>query len=499
MANYNAELHTYHNDSPLDRSLIPEPIFDENPALVDLYWFAWQLAWNHVVEKQGVPQSPYIDEGFDPDTIWIWDTCFMLHFCKYAPTIFPGIESLANFYQPLHDGVASTLKIHHLDNPPLFAWSEYEYARYTGDLTHLKHILEAGYLQKHYHFFRTARRGQEYPCGGRPLAIEHEMMGYRWNGVSSGMDNTPRGHDVDQLDNYGDIFWLDALAQQALAALSIERIAQLVGANDIAAEYYSYYEQDKRLLNEFYWDREDGFYYDISTNAPYVFQKVKTPASYWPMLAEVCDSAQARALQRKAADPKWFGGNAPWPSVAPSEPYYQPKGMYWRGSIWLPTAYMATKALVQYGYLETAAANAEKLLVQMLNTYRQYTPHTIWEAYNPEYPMPCTGKDNEYIVRPDFCGWSALGPISMFIENVLGFYDVDAFTRTIKWHKHHQSRHGIRNLRLGELTVSIIAKGKHVEIQTSNPFILQVNGQTFAIDPAVPSTMLLNLENDIPT
>jgi hypothetical protein len=89
-----------------------------------------------------------------------------------------------------------------------------------------------------------------------------------------------------------------------------------------------------------------------------------------------------------------------------------------------------------------------KLLVIRQNpTYQQYTPHTIWEAYNPELPMPSTGKDNEYLVRPDFCGWSALGPISMFIENVL--------------------RHGIRNLRLGELTVSIIAEGNTVQVLAS--------------------------------
>jgi glycogen debranching enzyme len=483
--NYNAVLHSYKNAAPLDRSQIPEPVFDENPALIDLYWFAWQLAWDHVVEKEGVPQSPYIDEGFDPNVIWIWDTCFMLHFCKYAPTIFPGIQSFENFYQPLHDGVPSTLKIHHVDNPPLFAWSEYEYACYTGDLSRLKRVIQKGYLQKHFQFFSTARRGDPPACGNRPLAIERQALGYLWNGVSSGMDNTPRGYDADKLDNEADILWVDALAQQALSALCITRIARLTGDYDVATEFELHYKHHKKLLNEHYWDVEDGFYYDLSAQIPHRFQKVKTPASYWPMLAEVCDLNQADALRRKALDPEWFGGDVPWPSVTRDDPHYQPKGMYWRGGVWLPAAYMATKALVQYGSLDTAAVNAEKLLVHMLNTYLHYEPHTIWEGYSPEFVMPCTGKDNTYISRPDFCGWSALGPISMFIENVLGFYNVDAFTKTIKWHKHYQSRHGIRNLRLGDLTVSIIAEGNRVEAQGSQPFTLEINGQSFAIESAV--------------
>ena len=53
-----------------------------------------------------------MDEGFDPDTIWIWDTCFMAHFSKYAPDLFPGVESFDNFYRPMYDAEPTSLKIH---------------------------------------------------------------------------------------------------------------------------------------------------------------------------------------------------------------------------------------------------------------------------------------------------------------------------------------------------------------------------------------------------
>ena len=168
---------------PLDRNHLPEPVLDADPALVALYWTAWELAWSHVVEQEGVPRSPYMDEGFDPDVVWIWDTCFMTHFCKYAPDLFPGIESLQNFYGPLHDGTPSALQIQHPDNPPLLAWAEDEYVRHTGDLEHVARVLDAGYLQRHSAWFDTVRPGTLVPGTVVPTAIERRPEGYRWGAI----------------------------------------------------------------------------------------------------------------------------------------------------------------------------------------------------------------------------------------------------------------------------------------------------------------------------
>lgn len=145
----------------MDRSRIPEPVFESEPGFVELYWKAWELAFEHVLSIPGLPRSPYMDEGFWPDTLWIWDTCFMALFCRYAPDQFPGIESLENFYAPIHDGVKMPLIIQHPDNPPLFAWVEHDYFQFTGDVGHLHWLLkEKQYLQKHYDWFRKAPHGE---------------------------------------------------------------------------------------------------------------------------------------------------------------------------------------------------------------------------------------------------------------------------------------------------------------------------------------------------
>ena len=51
-----------------------------------------------------MPQNPYMDEGFCETQVCIWDTCFMSLFCKFAQDVFPGKETLKNFYEVLFDG-----------------------------------------------------------------------------------------------------------------------------------------------------------------------------------------------------------------------------------------------------------------------------------------------------------------------------------------------------------------------------------------------------------
>ena len=105
-------------------SLLPSPIYDEDPGYFKLYEVAWKHAYEHIKYQPGLVQPLYMDEGLWDDTIWIWDTEFMVLFCKYAPDVFPGIQSLNNFYSTMLESKASSLQIQHPDNPPFFAWVE---------------------------------------------------------------------------------------------------------------------------------------------------------------------------------------------------------------------------------------------------------------------------------------------------------------------------------------------------------------------------------------
>lgn len=428
----------------------------------------------------------------------------MALFCKYAPDLFPGVESFENFYQPIHDGRPSPFVIQHPDNPPLFAWIELEHARFTGDLTRLRRIWSRRYLQKHYAFFHDQPPPRTVTP---PFARYHNDLhwtghGYLWSGVASGMDNTPRGRGTPPhgYDGHERILWHDALAQQGLAARCMADIADLLGDAPEAAAHRAEHTRIRTLLDELYWDSGDGIYHDVLAADPSVKVRIKTPAAYWPLLADLCSPAQAAHLADHARDPLGFGGPVPWPSVSRDDPDYHATGFYWRGGVWLPLAYMATKALERQGHAPLADELATRLVRHQAATFADHSPHTIWECYSPSAPLPATEKDDTSFSRPDFCGWSALGPISLFIENVLGFHRIDGLERVVAWDCRLPGRVGLRRLRFADIQTDLIREPDGtVHITTTAPYTLLLDGKPLAI-PAGPTVLhLANQSPDQPT
>ena len=461
----------------------PRIVFEALPELADFSEFAWACIADHVTECPGAPQSPYMDEGFARDRIWIWDTCFMALYCKYASGNFPGIESLNNFYEPMLDGRETPLKIHIPDNPPLFAWAEMENYRITGKRDRLEEIFfRKRYPQKMFRLFESFRTGEILSFMGSvfPVQWEKTPFGYHWSGGRCGMDNTPRGGFprtvIDNDPAYRNVLFLDAAAQQALSARIIHEVT---GEPGFLAEYRRLAE----LLNSRYWDEEDGCYYDIESGSPHRRIKVMTPASFWPLLAGIASQEQAERMARHAEDPAELGGLVPFPSVARNSPYFEPDGGYWRGGVWLPTAYMAIKALEQYGFYELADRLAGRIVMHQFHTWKEFEPHTVWEAYSPtrHAPSSCKYNSGEPYAKPDFCGWSALGPVNLIIENLLGIR-ADGVGRVVRWRLHQTCRHGIRNLQFGGVSASLLYDGGGVTVETSAPFLLEINGRQYAVE-----------------
>ena len=488
---------------------IPEAVFDKEPGYVDMYRKAWEIASGRVKSIEGLPQNPYMDEACWDTHIWIWDTAFMAFFTKYTPQYFPGVESLKNFYLTMHDSKGDLpIGIQHPDNPPLFAWCEYSNWHFNqatsfgkGEKSAVKTI---GFLIKHYQFFNNVPKGTRF--GGAPTVLEHicneqgKTKGYLWNGVASGMDNTPRG----RVFGLANTLWIDALAQQGLSALYIARLARETGDQSTAEEYQRNYEQIKKTVNDLYWDSEDNAYYDIhreSELGAVRYSKILTPASFWPLMAEMASPEQAQSMINHLQNEKKLGGTVPFVSLSRDDQEFNADtGDYWRGGIWLPTSYMGIKSLEMYGHLAEADDIAERTVKHMLETYQNPDAHelnngkpTIWECYDPGRPLPST--EGGRTARPDFCGWSALGPISMLIENILGFHVVDARERRIEWRLHQRARHGVKKLRFGNIVTDIIYDGKtEVTVECSEPFTLVINGISHNMD-AGPNYITINAES----
>lgn len=293
------------------------------------------------------------------------------------------------------------------------------------------------------------------------------------------MDNTPRGKDCG---GYGKIMWIDAICQQALSALYISRLNDKMGNKSEAKKWKAIYDKLKNTINTRYWNEEDGFYYDVEV-ATGKHCKVKTMASYWALMAEIASPKQAERMIDILKNEQYFGTKYPFPSLSRDDKYFNAgTGDYWRGGIWLPMAYMGVKAIEKYGYYDLADKLATNVVQQQLRTFYAYSPHTIWEVYSPNKDEPSTEVGR--IARPDFCGWSALGPISLTIENIVGFRKVDALTNTIYWDLNKENKtHGIKNLKFGKINTNIIYNhiSNEISVSTNQPYTLIVNNKRYKL------------------
>ena len=262
----------------------------------------------------------------------------------------------------------------------------------------------------------------------------------------------------------------------------IAKLFTLVNDSENAQIWQEKYQEKKKIVNKLYWDNDDEFYYDIDVNT-HEFYKVMTPATFWALVAKIASKEQAVSVSKRLFEDETLGGKVPAVSLARNDGNFNPTGGYWRGAMWLPTAFVALKGLAEYDLYDEAHTVGKKILDHMLHTYLEYEPHTIWECYSPEEYKPSTAQNGKTVVRKDFCGWSALGPISIYIENVLGFHRIDAFERVVEWAipKTFEKRVGIKNLRFGDITTDIILENGVCKVISNAPYTLKIDGKPHKI------------------
>lgn len=453
---------------------LPRPLIPGKEHLVELYYFAWQLAKEHVSHKNGLASEYYMDEAFEDDKIWQWDTCFMALFCRHAHDLFPGIESFDNFYAAQRDDGYISMS-HFLEtgedsyplpcgriNPPLLSWVEWEYYLATGDSKRfqkaLRHLLKYdGWIEKN----RKREDGSYWfaDCG------------------CSGMDNSPRTPRT----NHGgaETSFVDLASQQALSALHISKMASTTQQNDIAEKYRLIYLDRAKYVNERLWNERHSIYYDRHTDGNFV--NCQTAASFWPMLSEIATESHANALLDHLENPNEFNRPNSVPTLSFDECNYRDDGGYWLGGVWAPTNYMIVRGLMKYKKHRAAKKIAEKYLDTLHRVWKNYEPHTLWECYSPENDRPALNERGE-LCRKDFVGWTGLGPISMLIETIIGI-EVDCPNNRIVWTSDILEEHGIDNLRFGSHKISLRAGKRSAvnempKIQIDAPVDIEIEFRT---------------------
>src|ERR1051325_1445817 len=187
----------------LDRSRLPKPVADEHPDWIRIHDLAWKLAHQHIRYRKGLISRFYMDEACMPDRVWQWDTCFMALYTAYANEIFPGIESLDNFYSwQRKDGFIGMtyflrngkLAYGERCNPPLFAWVEWEHFLITGDDSRFTRVLP--HLVRYFAWLKANRRRGSIRRPHEEKTPDHTTKrgGLYWETCcgAAGCDNSPR-------------------------------------------------------------------------------------------------------------------------------------------------------------------------------------------------------------------------------------------------------------------------------------------------------------------
>jgi hypothetical protein len=78
---------------------------------------------------------------------------------------------------------------------------------------------------------------------------------------------------------------------------------------------------------------------------------------------------------------------------------------------------------------------------------------TIWENYAPDSAAP--GQP----AKPDFVGWSGIGPILYFVEYAIGI-KADGVAQTVVWNLASPLRVGVEKFRFGGRVVNLVCEAE---------------------------------------
>ncbi len=470
---------------PVPLALMPRLFFSDSSTskFISLYNYAWKSAWEKIqsgTENNGFTEE-YMDEGFN-ELIYQWDSNFLSMFGMYSNGVFPAMQTLDNFYKlQSSDGYIQRVYWEYdgqpankhtpdepMVNPPLFAWTELRYANLTGDTNRIRRVLP--HLISYYNWMQENLRN---PIG-KGLYYTTEL--------GSGMDNTPR-------EGVGKAGWLDLSAQQVLAAESIAQLALLIDDASNADVFSEHAKELSLLINTLCYSNETSFYHDLKEDGS--ISKTRHIGAFWTLTAGITDSVIANQLHHALNDETDFKSYHRVPSLSMKDPNFNSKGHYWKGGVWAPTNFAVIKGLERYGYDKTAYEISLNHLERMYEVFFNGVPdtnkvpyeqrfadgyHTIWETYSPTLPEPSTRWDDTYYTRQEFTGWSAVGPITLLIENILGIR-VNAIKNEVTFILDNLAQSsGISNLRVSGSPIQLFATNNNgvieISVNSAKPFTL---------------------------
>ena len=356
------------------------------------YYYAW---W---VMRSGLVNSLYYmtREGMVPSKThsvgaWQWDAFFHALAYRHVDTklaedqlriILDHQQEDGKIPGAVHDeGIITHLTAHvdaDVTKPPVIAWTALKLYQESGHLDFLNEVYEPLVRWNDWWFRHDDDRDGI-------VQYDHPF--------SSGLEDSLM-QDEGMLVEWPDLNVYLCLQMEALA-----EIAGLIGETENAEMWK---QRSRRLAGrivEHFYDPSAGLFWPTQDHKPI---RVLTPFCLYPLwLGRLLDDKIAARLVARLTDPCAFWTACPVPTVAVSDPHYDPEQM-WRGPTWLNVNYVLIDALVKSGYPDLGRQLRDRTLELVMKH------DDIYEYYHPE-----TG-DHPSRSAPTY-GW----PAALFIDLVI--------------------------------------------------------------------------------
>ena len=434
---------------------------------VDIYDRTWawiQDFWHKGTEKNGF-QNRYFNFP-NSKVISQFEACLSTFFLVYSNHIYPTSPLLDNFYakQEASGAIRGEYKeadgrpIRHRVNPesvqpPLFSWVEFNLYHKIGNKKRLRDVVPI--LERYFTWLENKFKKENGLYSVPPSATR--------------MENAPREEAF---------YPVDFNAQQALNALYMSAIGDILNDKELSFRYKRQYFSIKTRINSMMWDGSRGIYLDLNEKEEQL--PLKSIAAFWTLLAEIPNEDRANQLISHLKNPETFGSENPFPTLALDEPEFSEAGHGCRGSVYPPFTFMVIKGLEKYARYDLARECSIRHLYFMLDTLHPEGKQkgNLYEAYLPNRDGPAQWPEVKGWPKPLYLAYSALSSITLVIENVIGLY-ISLPRKTVDWIIPTMEIMGIEDLSLKRNMITILSnksgRGWEIRLESEKLYYFTIN------------------------
>jgi hypothetical protein len=191
----------------------------------------------------------------------------------------------------------------------------------------------------------------------------------RWE---SGQDDLPNwdGVEFSEKSNTLVLNCLDLNCLYTLDAYCLSQIANLLDIKDDYEYFLDEYEAMKKLVDDYFWNEKEGFYFDRYWNG--TFSTRKAASNFYPLLARIPDQRKAMQMVRHLLDDTEFWGDFVIPSISRDDPAFKGDLQYWRGTVWPPLNYLVYQGLKAYRFDTIASELAKKSTALFMRSWENF-------------------------------------------------------------------------------------------------------------------------------